>query len=336
MAALQQSKDYLLPEPVVAKLNSCVNQLLDLYALADQVAQNFQRKTERSILIMFAFAAAAIAALEKYAHLSDSWYPLLVYFLLLGGGYAFYRWFLKREYQGGWLDVRALAETLRVQIFWSMAERGDCTADHYLRHFRGPLDWIRHAVRAAFLSAGGHCCQDPSTDVTRQAERLRAVRTYWVLDQLKFFNQKRVEHFRAEIAFETVARLAIGAAILTAFVELLLKWNSDHPTGHPTHLVVVTFLCLVVATLCEKYSEVHTYALTARKYEWMTELFRDADSKLRTLLQLEENGDIKGQPTQADLDEASEVLFELGREALAENADWVIQHRHRPPTLPSG
>jgi hypothetical protein len=34
--------------------------------------------------------------------------------------------------------------------------------------------------------------------------------------------------------------------------------------------------------------------------------------------------------------EAKEVLFELGCEALVENADWVVQHRHRPPTLPGG
>lgn len=25
-----------------------------------------------------------------------------------------------------------------------------------------------------------------------------------------------------------------------------------------------------------------------------------------------------------------------GREALAENADWVVQHRQRPPVLPAG
>jgi hypothetical protein len=36
-----------------------------------------------------------------------------------------------------------------------------------------------------------------------------------------------------------------------------------------------------------------------------------------------------------DLSEAQTLLRELGREALAENGDWVLLHRQRPLEMPS-
>ena len=48
----------------------------------------------------------------------------------------------------------ALAEGLRIQIFWRLAGISDAAADHYLRKQRSELDWIRRAMRAHDLGPG--------------------------------------------------------------------------------------------------------------------------------------------------------------------------------------
>jgi hypothetical protein len=159
------------------------------------------------------------------------------------------------------------------------------------------------------------------------------VRNRWVVNQLDYYRRTYVRHTKLEIAFETAARLAFGAAVATAVGQLIVHLT----THHMSHaLILATFGFLVLAAFCEEYSDIQTYALTSRKYQWMAELFGDADRKLRKHLHLDEQGAISQPPTGGDLETAKEVLFELGCEALAENADWVVQHRQRPPTLPAG
>ncbi|MBL8830509.1 MAG: hypothetical protein JNM18_26280 [Planctomycetaceae bacterium] len=331
---LQTSRNYLLPADEAARAGACIERLLDLYARADVAALDYQGRSQRVVRWLFVIAAVAVAAHETYAHAWHEWYVLAAYPLLLWFGYRWFRSSQRSDWQGRWLDLRALAETLRVQVFWQLAGRTECTADFYLRHFRGDLDWIRHSIRAIFLVAGGHAVEKSTatkqSDVVRQAERLRTVRNYWVVDQLNYFVKKAPLHYQFEVAFETASKLAFFLAMALSVLHVV--WHIV--TEHMSHdLVLATFGCLVLAAFLEEYADLQTYALTARKFEWMAELFDTAEQKLTQQLMCEFDtaGD---QPQRLAL--AQEVLFELGCEALAENADWVVQHRHRPPTLPGG
>jgi hypothetical protein len=126
--------------------------------------------------------------------------------------------------------------------------------------------------------------------------------------------------------FETVARLAFFGAIVVALYHLM----QHVATHHMSHaLVLGTFGCLVSVAFLKEFVDIKTYALLGRKYGRMNDLYGNADKRLGKLLTM---NTVSGY----EPDRSREVLFELGCEALAENADWVIQHRQRPPTLPSG
>ncbi len=68
-----------------------------------------------------------------------------------------------------------------------------------------------------------------------------------------------------------------------------------------------------------------------RRYDAMHELYHAAGKRLDALLAAPQFG-------AHEVDQAQEVLFELGREALSENAEWLGMHRDRPiePVLPGG
>lgn len=314
---LARNRGWLIPDELAATLPEPVRRLRECYALADTASLQFQARTTRMVQVLFVLGFLAIVLLELYAHFWHEWPLLLVYLLLLAGGFTLYRRSRQRDEQGRWLDYRALAEALRVQTFWCWAGLTDSAGDHYLRHFRGELDWIRHAVRASFLLAGGH-----SSDADDSADAgCHGALRYWVEDQEGFFRRKSPDNRELDISFETAAQLAFFTAVGLAAVHLL--WHFF--TAHESHsLILATFLALVTAAFIEEYADFRAFAILSRKYRWMTGLYETAGARLRQCI------------ATGGWSRARMVLFDLGTEALAENADWVVQHRQHPPTLPRG
>lgn len=314
---LARNRGWLIPDELVESLPDPVARLREVYALADTASMQCQTRTTRMVQLLFVLGFSAIGLLEIYAHFWHEWPLLLIYLTLLGGGFFLFRRSRQRDEQGRWLDYRALAEALRVQVFWRWAGLTDSAGDYYLRHFRGELDWIRHAVRACYLASGGH-----SPDTKDSVESgCRGALQYWIDDQEGFFRKKAPDNNELDISFETAAQLAFFAAVGLAVVHLV--WH--FLTGHESHaLILGTFLALVTAAFIEEYADFRTYAILGRKYRWMTNLYATAHKRLRHFI------------ATGNWQRAHCVFFDLGCEALAENADWVVQHRQHPPTLPRG
>ena len=77
----------------------------------------------------------------------------------------------------------------------------------------------------------------------------------------------------------------------------------------------------MVGGLLREFGEKMALKKQARSYEQMRSLLGTASVKMKKLI------DAKDWPS------ANTLLSGLGREALAENADWVLYHRDRPPEM---
>ena len=98
---------------------------------------------------------------------------------------------------------------------------------------------------------------------------------------------------------------------------------NPHPGKHPIDvLLVAVALAPVFAGLLIGYVEKRAHNDHAKQYERMSILFSNAYLHLQDLIQAK------------DFVRARRLLGELGREALAENGDWVLIHRDRPIEVP--
>lgn len=79
----------------------------------------------------------------------------------------------------------------------------------------------------------------------------------------------------------------------------------------------------VTTAMLHEWAEKSAYVVDAQRYQWMESLFTTAQKHLKTFLAATKFGG------------ARELVKELGKEALSKNAEWVIQHRHRPIGPPS-
>ena len=273
---------------------------------------------------LFVIGPAALVCLEVYAHLWSHWVALAGYFVLLACGYWIFQRARRAEWEGRYLDNRALAEALRVQFFWSWAGLTDCAAEHYLRHLRGELGWIRQASRACFLLTSGSPSVPPgsakSNSITAGSEEsLHGVLKHWIKDQAKFFTKKAPHNEHQELRCERVIKWSFRAALAIAVVELAVHWQTEKPSHL---LIVLTFFGLVAVALAEKFAEYHTFGILARQYDWMKNLFTTAAKKLESLI------------AAGDVTKSQSLIHDLGLEALNENADWLVQRRRKPVVLP--
>ena len=318
------SRSYVLPEATEVQLPSDLRQLFEFYSLADTVAISYQQRVMQLVKQLFVIGPLAVVCLEVYAHLWSHWVMLAAYLALLAGGYWKFRQARQADWEGRYLDHRALAEALRVQFFWRWAGLTDCAAEHYLRHLRGELGWIRQAARTCFLltsGSGGFAAttSSSSTITAGSEESLRGVLQHWILDQAKFFAKKAPHNEHLESRCEWITKWSFRAALAIASLELVVHWQSHH-ANHL--LIVLTFLGLVAAALSDEFAEYHLFGILARQYEWMQNLFSTAAKKLEALIATK------------NIERSQALIHDLGLEALNENADWLVQRRRKPVVLP--
>jgi hypothetical protein len=289
---------------------------------------------------LFWFAALVpitVLLFGVYAHL-DKWLPLsYIYASLIGYsglilvGLAYYsRWVKRGQWQNRFQDYRALAEAMRVQIFWAAAATPTAVADHYLRMQRNELGWIQFALRgpALWAMALAFDLKQPQRELVNEC---------WIDNQRRFFvgpdgksgkaAQNRRNLQRSETCYHRL--LIAGGCLLVLLVVLELTTLVLHRAGvgwapsgawleilHDTLLVLIPTLPALAASFAIS-RERRAYEAHAHSYQTMGSLFakalRETDNKTEPM---------------SDADYQA-LIFDLGREALAENATWLQDHRQR-------
>ncbi len=329
VAAAKQ--ELVLPE-CQQSLTAPARSLLHHFAVADALSVKYANNTRSTFFWLFALSAIAMVLFEFCAHLFLLPHPpeLLVtlglapyafcFFLLIWAG-AVYLWHRahKKRYQNRFLDYRAMAEGMRVQLFWYLAGLKDLTEESYLRNQRGELDWIRYAIRTRRWEArlAGN---DPD------GEKNTALIIHgWVRNQAKYFEDKAPKEAEfakrcRNIGVNSFKLLLLLALVLTGLIVLVRP-----PHGEAWHLTVDVLLIaigsvVIVGAAITAYAKELGLSEHARQYKAMLRLFAAALEAL--------------QMSELKREKREELFRELGRDALAENASWLVMHRERPLEVP--
>src|SRR5579883_315531 len=316
---LSASKEYIFPTSVRSAMPTPLRETLDFYSIADVLSQRFQRRTFATLKLILTCVFLAVACFEVYSGPLAASEMLMAYLAILLIAFGIFSWAKRQGYQTKYLDYRALAEGLRIQFFWKLAGLKDSVADFYMRKQRSELDWIRNAVRSCMTET----CPDETIgqastrpDITEK-DRLKLVLKYWVEDQANYFaraahrDHKRVHCYERTVSI--LFAIALFAAGLQAFV-----FDYSH------YLVLGVVLLSLSGALLHEFLNKNAFSEHTRQYDRMSAFFNRAKMHLEKLI--EENR----------IEDAQRFVAELGREALAENGDWILTHRDRPLEVPQG
>jgi hypothetical protein len=225
------------------------------------------------------------------------------------------------------LDYRALAEALRVRRAWAIAGIGASVADSYLGQLRSEMSWVRRALM--------HLCPPPATwaeqfaalHEVQKRQRLENVRETWVKGQIKQF--ARSHHREERIASRLQCAGYLLALLGWLWIPLLFGAtyvvDKTATLAHPEECWLIASGILVVGGgLCIAFRERGSHDELANQYERMRVVFESGLTELERRLGAD------------DLTGAQAVLQALGREAIAEHAQWLILRRARPLELHVG
>jgi len=156
--------------------------LIELYGLADTDAMKAQTLRRNSVFVILGIVLIAVLSHEFYTGLIPTQWMVLAYLVALLAAFAVHRWafgYLRCDER--YLDYRALAEGLRVQLFWLIAGQETKVSDHYLLHQATELGWIRVTLRNIALMTS------PSADAHNELAWFSEIRQRWLENQRNYF-----------------------------------------------------------------------------------------------------------------------------------------------------
>jgi hypothetical protein len=290
-----------------------------LYAIADALAQIRQGQFQRDWLYVYtlAFVAFLCFALLALAEAASN-LILVLYSLAFVGIFIVFARAHFGQHQVHFLDYRALAEALRVAVFWKLVGSDRSVADGYPIKEPGELAWVKIGLRTLELfDAPAPAIAATAPDPVGHA----IARTYWVHGQYAFFRRRGLRHNRFAERLENGALVLL---VLSPFliVPIVIAFTPAPVGGHETPLrwllLLVSGLLPGLATALNGYSDKLALKAQGRHYDRMRMLYERACELLPETL------DAQTAPLVLDLYAA------LGAEALAENAQWVAIYRQRP------
>jgi hypothetical protein len=308
---IRTSKDWLASEESLQELDPATSALVEQYACADALA--IDRQTSRNQAVKLASIATLVGAFAQATNgllAQTSW--MIAYGIAVGVAYGLYLFLFKLPFfriEDRYLEYRALAEALRIQIFWRAAGVPADAAEHYLQLVKTEVGWIREALRSISLCA--------SIAESRRQTAIDVVKKFWIDGQIKYFvgtNPATVEgkslyckKLQHRFDFGANAALFVGVILVAAAGAASLY---PIPPGIKAAASAYSATCFLMAGVIKGYLAAMGYAEQAISYEKMGAIFRWAQRLF-----------------ESDHARQHECLFALGKHALAENAEWLMQHR---------
>jgi hypothetical protein len=288
--------------------------LREYFSVADTMASHFQRVSTRFVDWYFFLLFIGGIVLEGGYY----FYPMkglvkeidpfeIAYFIVMVILMSLYWHSKKRAFQDRYLDYRALAEALRVQLFWRLAGIRDSVADHYLAHQVGDMGWVCKALQAVHLPLAPPGSSDFAT-----------LRDHWVKDQLNYFKASLKKNTRMSGKFNKAGGVALALSlawvILRIFSESWFDMSPDYLKYPLSAFYVVLAGTSVSAFVLFGYDKFRGFSEHAKRHLSMIPLYEMAMRVLSMPIS----------------DEAArQVVLQLGREALAENGYWVVLHHQQ-------
>jgi nitrate reductase gamma subunit len=326
--SIQKGQKYLLSDKLwqhLHDLSPAFQTMLGVYSTANTLARYFQSGFRQSTMAVLRIAAVMVILYGCYTSIEAN-LAILIGYLILFLGAAGILWIAKwQRYHSKSLDYRALAEGMRVQIFWHLGGLPDSVADHYLRKQRGELTWIRSAILALNVY-----------DWVETLESLDNVHLHWIENQREWFlkSAKKNQHQAKKLGLWVKGLFALGMIFIVAM--LVGHFSGILQPGSLWHNLLILGIALApaAAALLHHYAEKMAFDEQAKQYERMTALFSKASEELEKILIRQQQQSNESAMSETDQKAAKTILLELGKEALEENGDWVLLHRKRPLELP--
>jgi hypothetical protein len=287
-----------------------------LFSTADWLAIHFQKRFNQGMLVTHLLAVVMGLVFIVYAEYGRPWYLVHAFLFLFLVGVVFHLLGSRRQWHRKYLDYRALAEGLRVQLYWNLAGVVETRSavfayDNFLQKQDVDLGWIRHVMRSASLRRDRKLEPDDGW--------VNWVTEQWVghqkggSGQLAYYRKNSV---LKAANYRRTTRLGSISLWLGILIAAVLAMTSGRVSVEHRHLLLILMGVLpLMAGVRDAYSHKKAERELIKQYRFMSRVFANAQRLL---------------DGSRDLSFQRRILMAVGNAALEEHAEWILMHRERP------
>ena len=274
-----------------------------IYAEADVMAINLKKRWNIFQVSLLGVVAVLFAIFLGYTFLNIiallvSYFAAYTVLALL-----FSVWNVSHRSHRSYVEFRALAEGLRVEFFLRLAGKHEDVSDHYLRKHKQHLQWIREVMRSANVF-------DP-----QEKPEISAIKKYWINSQLEYYSRSSSNNKRMVSRLRTIAAILYTLGLASVAAAIVITVFHIHVPIPVTTVLIISLPFL--AGLIEIYIGRSTMSETAEEYSRMSGIFENANN-------------LWGK----DYEKNINIITELAKESLRENADWLLLHAQVSEKMP--
>ncbi len=290
-----------------------LDRLDDTFRCADYLAIHYQRKSLQTLRVTHLLAFTMGALFILYSDLATAQPFLYLFLACFAAAAALQGLAVRRGWFRKYLDYRTLAEGLRVQFYWALADISQDELeldahDNYLRLQDPEVGWIRNAMRVAGRNA--------DAQPHRVADALQVTIDEWVgghdAGQLGYYATKTAERTRRRRVTDLLGKISLTASAMV--VVILLFAGTQLPPALLAPMLALMGITLLLFAVRHGYAHAIAESELIKQYEFMLNIFANARKRLDSA---------------ASNRLRRKVLIALGRSALDEHAQWILMHRER-------
>lgn len=325
-------------------LDSGSNVFIDHYIIADMLASKFQDKMKNNFkwyartAFVFFLCSGLLSLLKGFTQYNHSilytifsWLFGLPYELALIVAVGILIYSHCKTYHYKYYYYRAIAEALRIQIFWRIASMSGCVSGYYRSHQIYKTEWLRAAINS--LDVLIESPQEESNDV--RLDRIDFVKNIWIKEQQEFFTTKitqKRKKTRIDYFTHPYAMIAFSVMILALapFFDFLQESIVRYCNGSICCLAVYCLCHILITVLIAMYISFSIKTQTPIEKEEANRYEREIFPFDRAMLLLSKN--LTANPAE-EIEVKQNILRQLGEEALAGNSDWLLSVDKRSLTM---
>ncbi len=226
--------------------------LIDVKEGADKLASRMQKANNLALATLFLLTLLGVTSLHaSHADWGDNktlesmfgWIAMLVF---AAAAFVF-AWQRARRIEQRCHDARAIAEGLRVQLYWNLAGLGESVSANYMTRHRSELDWVAAVIRSTSIPYTQWRFKFNNLDRADQINSLKRIRRSWVLDQLNYFTKSCTNHHHVMCVWHDVGGVAALAGVTIFLMHVL---SGDSVNAGERHVPLSDWNYLILGAVC--------------------------------------------------------------------------------------
>lgn len=300
-----------------------IKKIVDVQNAADILASKYQKKTKGLLITQLVFGFFVFF----WVVLVDEILPFAPYILFLSPIFFLLcviisRHVSKSRLEERYYDYRALAECLRVQFYWKSVSINENAHSSYSKKNEYELGWIVAAAKNISMDINYELAlgNGPKPDYD-------SVKEHWMSNQFHYFEKKDNANKKNIGKHKKVMYTLFGASLV--FVLLLIMERLVFINYYNGEYLMHLFLFLIDVSLAggaiiSGYLDKSQLESELKQYSRMIMIFREG---------IKEYCDVC---KEGDEEYIKKTIIELGKDALAESADWVLFNKMNNIDIPMG